>query len=352
MVMEFLITNKCNLHCSHCIRGDLSNDSMSYKDFLDGVNKSIKYFDNLKIVLSGGEPTLNADFKKMLDYLLNCHESIKIAVASNGTTNFFKKDISWLSKYNDRLEFQISLDGSEYYNDKVRGKGTFQKAFLTIQKLNACGINFSISTVVMASNIASMEEFKSILKKSNLNLFEWRVYPVLLFGRAQFSDEYVKPYVWNEFVKKLFLEDIANIRIKSSPLLFDFDHLEYCKAFENNTIFKNKINICGSGKNHVYVYPDMSVYACYCTKKYSYGNLKATDKLDEIFLSENANVMCNYKLKHDSPCLMCKYVGVCNGGCKGMSINNFGVPGVGDLRCPNFRLLSKGTPYEFAKLKI
>lgn len=333
MVIEFLITDRCNLKCSHCIRGDSYNNDMTFENFLIGIKKIQNYYDNPIIILSGGEPTIHSDFNKMLKYLL-LETNLSVGICSNGVTSYFDTDLTWLQEYKNWIIFQISIDGDEQCNDFIRGNGTFKKAIFTTQTLVNYGFTVNISTTVTKSNIDSIDNLRISLEE--IKSVKLKLHQVIPFGRAKDIKEYVQPAEWNKFARKIL--ERTNIRLQH---LNNLDELNLKKIEE--VVAEKKTYNCGSGQNRI--------YACCCIKSHTFGNLKE-QSLNEIFSSENAKAICNYKLREDSPCLACKYVKICNGGCKGMSMNNFGLFGVGEPRCSKFKQFASGTVYETNKLGI
>ena len=134
-VLQWHITHKCNLRCSHCYqeeyecdlgRGSLENIFYQYIEFLNHHN----YRGHINF--TGGEPFVSKD----IFYLLDLCEKNKISfgILTNGTlldTELVKK----LSTY-EKLSFvQISIDGIKEVHDKIRGNGNFEKAFETFRLL-------------------------------------------------------------------------------------------------------------------------------------------------------------------------------------------------------------------------
>ena len=65
----FVLTERCNLACSHCIR-----DSSPYRDetaertmILDTLSQIHRHFAGSLILLTGGEPTLHRHFARRAD---------------------------------------------------------------------------------------------------------------------------------------------------------------------------------------------------------------------------------------------------------------------------------------------
>ena len=336
MIIEYILTDDCNLHCVHCIRGKNLKRNMNFYDAINSLKEITSYFNDPHIVLSGGEPTVYKEFGKILKYILKETE-LTIGICSNGTTEFFEKDICYLENYKDRLIFQISIDGDELHNDAIRGRGTFKKAIKTIEKLASLDFKVTVSTTVSSSNIKSIDNLLKDLEK--IKIINWKLSPILPYGRAKTLNEEISSTAWNKFTKEIINKAKLKLNIHT---LYDFEYInsfsnEKIKEIEN--IVKNKKTCnCGSGNNRIYIYPNMQIYGCCCLTEYSFGNIK-TQSLDEILSSKNAKLIRDYKLLKDSPCQKCKYVKICNGGCKGMSLHKFGKLGFGDFRCPEFNKL-------------
>ena len=346
MNIEYLLTDDCNLLCTHCIRGKKGSTQMPYDVAITGLNKLINFFENVGIVLTGGEPTLYYRFENILDFLI-ASEIGKIGICSNGTTDFFT--LNRFEKYNaSDLFFQISIDGNKDNNDKIRGAGTFASSIESAKKLVTHGFRVSVSTTVTSSNLKSIHELGSILEELNISC--WKLSPIMPYGRARNWKGYVEPKIWNLFVKDLISKSKIPLSIKT---MYDFDYLdsisdEKLAKFENYVKKHHTCN-CGSGPNRLYVYPDMTVYPCTCAiLAFPFGNL-IRDPMEQIMSCENAQKIINYTLRADSPCQKCRYLKLCNGGCKGMSFQELGMLGVGDVRCSRFKELSTASRYDVAR---
>lgn len=82
--LELIITQKCNLSCEHCCRGDCSNKEIS-EDVLDEVFKRFVYIDNLG--LGGGEIALVPHLVKKVTAVLKKYQTNvqHFNFSSNGT---------------------------------------------------------------------------------------------------------------------------------------------------------------------------------------------------------------------------------------------------------------------------
>lgn len=70
------ITERCNMNCAHCMRGDGKNRDVT-REIIDLTLKDVNYIGS--ITLTGGEPTLNID---AIEYVLDKCKELDIPVGS------------------------------------------------------------------------------------------------------------------------------------------------------------------------------------------------------------------------------------------------------------------------------
>ncbi len=130
--LALIITNKCNLNCSHCLRGEKNNDCMSDK-VIEATLNQIQGIGNLAI--NGGEPTLSLDrLEKIISYVIEKHIPIdEFTITINGTI-YSKRLLELLEEINRYIGSKsvnallaISLD--KYHLDEI-SKLKIQKEFL------------------------------------------------------------------------------------------------------------------------------------------------------------------------------------------------------------------------------
>lgn len=151
------ITNRCNLNCRSCYnRSGMKHlqQDFSYTDYSKIANRLVKEFGCKRISLSGGEPTLNSEFDKILEKSLLL--GIEIAVVTNGA-NICRTLIDTYSSAD--MAIQISLDGScEEINSMTRGKGSFKKTVRFIKQLHKQKPP-TLKMLVSKNNIRDVSDF-------------------------------------------------------------------------------------------------------------------------------------------------------------------------------------------------
>lgn len=322
MQIYLLLTEKCNLRCGMCIRGKQTGHDLSLASI-----KEAPWINELRthdLVLSGGEPTLHPDFSEITWFF--CKHANNVFITTNGINN------SYLSKdfLRENLNFQVSIDGDEDAHDIIRGKGTFARSMSTVQKLDSLGARYTISSVVNRRNVQSIKKLELILRGLQ-NIKYWRITYEMPFGSANFKDM-MTAKEWNAFVDDMISRARLKIKIQK---IFPFELYDRRKEDLDRLIEKGgRCNNCGSGKDKIYIYPDLTVYPCTCLTDFPLGSLREKT-IAEILNGKEASLFLHYEVNNEI-CRKCQYLKYCNGGCIGMSYHVFNKLGMGDARCPKF----------------
>jgi organic radical activating enzyme len=114
LYLEIVTTTRCTLKCRHCI-GDIpevkkdeqySMSFLEYKSYLDTLLKNI---NSLKLVrILGGEPLLNKDIAKIIDYTLEQSKIKQVYLVTNATIMLSYEIIDVLTKYPKKATVDIS----------------------------------------------------------------------------------------------------------------------------------------------------------------------------------------------------------------------------------------------------
>lgn len=323
MQIYILLTDKCNLKCRMCIRGRQEGTDLDFDTL-----KSSSWIGELKehdIVLTGGEPTLSLRFLEILDFF--CEKSKTVTVTTNGTIDNYLELIT----LKENLFFQVSIDGDKNMHDFIRGVGVYERSIRTVKRMDALGVQYSVASVVNRNNRESVIRLGDELSKLK-NIRYWRVSYEMPFGSAGVKDM-LRAEEWNAFVDEIIEKAKLRLKIKK---IFPFDIYEkYKDKLDSIITFGNGCNNCGSGKDKIYVYPDLEVYPCTCLTDFSLGSLK-TSTLQEILASRLIEPFIHYEINNEV-CKSCEYLKYCNGGCIGMSYHIFNKLGMGDIRCPKLK---------------
>ncbi|MFQ5500246.1 MAG: radical SAM protein [Candidatus Zixiibacteriota bacterium] len=163
----------CNLECPFCFEGSHPGDNriglLTFDDFRpfaeEAIGLSVQQFS-----FTGGEPFVNRDIVRMLDYSLDFCETL---VLTNGTKPLASRldELVALTKKPHKVSFRVSLDYPDAQrHDSGRGKGSFDAALSSLAELHRMGFGVSIARLASAKERTEEIErvFRSILKNAGL----------------------------------------------------------------------------------------------------------------------------------------------------------------------------------------
>ncbi len=182
--LEWLVTYRCNLSCSHCYLGEPVNRDFP-DDLIGRLLEEFSQIQGLRILVSGGEPTLYSFFQKLNDMIPDF--PIRAVLLSNGLTID--------ERFAARLRFhevQISLDGLESGHDMIRGKGSFSRAVRAMHAVVDAGLDLSVASMAHAGNLEQFDSLSDLVKEMGAR--EWSIdYPCIAGRLALNPDLTVSP---------------------------------------------------------------------------------------------------------------------------------------------------------------
>lgn len=327
MQLYILLTETCNLHCPMCIRGHQHGNDLSLEMLQHIVNRGD--LDGLDVVLTGGEPTQSPIVCEATRLVSRVAKTVCI------TTNGTDADRLCALQGIPNFSVQVSIDGDATVHDEIRGRGTFTKVTATLSALEEHEIPYVVSSVVGRKNRMAIFRLATWLETLKRMRY-WNVSFEMPFGNAGLENM-MSSQEWNLFVDELLEYARVKLRIKK---LFPFELYDNHRAELMHLATKHRRLNCGSGRDKLYVYPDLSVYPCTCLQDHCVGNL--TEKsLMEIQQSECMRAFLEYHVLPQTICASCDYLPFCNGGCIGMAVHYGGGMGMGDIRCPKIQAIQK-----------
>jgi MoaA/NifB/PqqE/SkfB family radical SAM enzyme len=144
--LAFELSNLCNLHCTHCIRGSHQErvDHLDLGLFQRILDDAGKQFGPLSVVFTGGEPLASDLFPAAVEELGT--RGIPYRFVTNGW--LIPRHLPLLLRHPPAYA-RISLSGaSEATHDRQRGRGSFRRALLAAATLLSRGLRAEMSMVV------------------------------------------------------------------------------------------------------------------------------------------------------------------------------------------------------------
>jgi len=209
------LDNKCNLLCRMC-DPDHSNliaeeyhklkleERKEQKNLPESFMQDVDLSRLTKIIVTGGEPTINAKFLNFLESLVGTkHQDLSIIISTNAAV--LNRRIKKIADHLPNLKFSISIDGFERVNHYIRWPIDWDKMLQNIDYLYKQKKVSNFKTTISLYNITKLHD-----------LYTWidSVYPDIPCG-MNFVEypEYMIP--WNYPVKSTVFESIEKIKMLS-----------------------------------------------------------------------------------------------------------------------------------------
>jgi len=166
----------CNIECKNCyIESSPKNDSLAYltfeevKSFIDeAVNKNL---GTNEIGFTGGEPFMNKDIMKMIDYSLR--KRLKVLVLSNAMKPMLNRTKELIKLNHSNLTIRVSIDHYEKEkHEEIRGKNTYDVMMQGLKWLNENNFNYTLATRLLWNEKEEdlRKNFGTFIKNNNLRL--------------------------------------------------------------------------------------------------------------------------------------------------------------------------------------
>lgn len=263
------ITTKCNLKCRHCYLGDVRASDMPL-DVFEKVVEEFSQMGGIRMLISGGEPTLHPEFESFNNILTD--KPFRKVLLTNGTT-LSDKHLPTLAFD----EIQISIDGLANAHDWLRGKDAFAAAINGMEAVRRAGIDLSIATMI---------------HKNNLDDF---------FGLAELVNE-VKAVSWT-----IDYPSLAGRCCKEPELLADYDRLSEIMAYQFGAEVHDSAAGLTCGSHLAAITTEGKLTKCGFYDEWSGGYV--TDGLCSSWQDLE-------KIPIDKLECECKFLSDCKGGCR------------------------------------
>ncbi|MHA1979193.1 MAG: radical SAM protein, partial [Candidatus Hodarchaeales archaeon] len=172
LLLQWHLTDRCNLRCSHCYQESYEGRELDIKELgiiLDQYKSLLKRFRSKKkrvwghITVTGGEPFIRSDFIDFLKLLSLDKELFSFAILTNGY--FIDEKMARTLKILGPRFVQVSLEGTKQTNDKIRGKGSQDRAVSALKLLGKEKIRTLISFTAHRGNYREFPKVAKLARK-------------------------------------------------------------------------------------------------------------------------------------------------------------------------------------------
>jgi MoaA/NifB/PqqE/SkfB family radical SAM enzyme len=157
------LTNYCNLNCKHCFDRRHSAGGYLNIDTLESILQNAKHHGFEYISLTGGEPTLHPEFKKILQMVINAGYEVGFVTNGWNFINIYKRMTEVLGKVS---VIKISLDGAkESTHDAMRRHGSYRRVMQAASICTVKDIPFAFNTAISSQNQNEIENLAELSAK-------------------------------------------------------------------------------------------------------------------------------------------------------------------------------------------
>jgi len=295
--LQWHITQECDLNCLHCYdRSDRSrvllSDGLKILDQMRAF--CLSQYVRGQVSFSGGNPLLHPDFMTL--YRAAAERGLATALLANPTSS---RQLSEIVAVQMPVYFQVSLEGLEKHNDRMRGAGHFQRTLEFLDLMADLNVPSEVMLTLTRENLDQILPLGELLRNRTGSLTFNRL---ALFGKgADLALPEKADYM-------SFLADYL-AAMRDNPVLALKDSLFNCALErENQEVFDGCAGFgCGAAFNFLALLPDGEVHAC---RKFpsAIGSV-TTESLTEIYHSKTAAA---YR-EGSSACQGCTLRAVCRG---------------------------------------
>jgi uncharacterized Fe-S cluster-containing radical SAM superfamily protein len=166
----------CNIECKNCyIESSPKNDRLVYITFEEVklfIDEAIdKNLGTKEIGFTGGEPFMNKDVLKMIEYSLS--KNFKVLVLSNAMKPMLNRKEDLLKINHQDLTIRVSIDHyQKEKHEEIRGKNTFNVMMEGLKWLNQNNFNYALATRLLWGEQEDQlrDNFNLFIDKYNLKL--------------------------------------------------------------------------------------------------------------------------------------------------------------------------------------
>ncbi len=259
------VSHDCNLRCRYCFAGTGpfggKRENMSFevgKKAIDLLLRNSGGRQQLEVDFFGGEPLLNFNVVKQLvaygrEAAGSCHKQIHFTLTTNGLA-LDEPVRSFLNR--EEIALVLSLDGRPGINDRMRGKGCYEKVvpnFLALIRERE-EKNYYLRGTFTAFNRDFSEDAAHLY---NLGFRELSLEPVV-----ELEGEYRLSGVYLEELKKEY-ERLAELYLEKRRQGAGFTFFHFEINLEHGPCLLKRLTGCGAGFDYFAVTPAGDLYPCH-----------------------------------------------------------------------------------------
>ncbi len=217
-LIQWHLTERCNLRCSHCYQGSTLRGEMPLSDIRTAFEEITDTFhaweDTYEIPftptfsITGGEPFVRADLEQVLGLINRKYR--EVFLLTNGT--LVDRDRARMLADLGIAGVQVSIEGPDDIHDSIRGPGSFDRAVDGIDHLLDAGLKVTVNVTLSRLNAHCM--MKVVAFASHMGVQRVGFSRLVPCGRGGgLSDNMLSPVELRELFRTLLSLEFRNLEI-------------------------------------------------------------------------------------------------------------------------------------------
>ena len=263
LVIDYLLTFRCNYDCSYCISHDINHPYLkkSSDEIIEALNFIFKQYLNKKIKLRilGGEPFVYKHFLNLVNELSN-NDFLQIVIITN---------LSISEKTLHKLKVCKNIFISSSYHPEYSNNKDFVNKMKYLQNngfKTSCSVSIHPDEKYLKNSIYVLENlngdifpnFLSSMTESNINVF----------GKSYTYSEKIKSAI-KKYDNKVHSHDFKYEYIDKTSEIFSISDI----TINNKDNFKGLLCKAGHDKLHINERGDIFPAACFLNTRVILGNM-------------------------------------------------------------------------------
>jgi len=217
-LIQWHLTERCNLRCMHCYQGDAVPGEMSSSEIgevLEEVSDTFHAWEDAYGIpfspsfnITGGEPFVRTDLQRILESI--AAKQYDTFLLTNGT--LVSKDRARMLCDLGVKGVQVSIDGPDDVHDLIRGEGSFDRAVDGIDHLLDAGLKVTVNVTLCRLNARCMK--KVVAFASHMGVHRVGFSRLVPCGRGgEMAGQMLSPREVKDLYESLFSLEVRNLEI-------------------------------------------------------------------------------------------------------------------------------------------
>jgi radical SAM protein with 4Fe4S-binding SPASM domain len=217
-LVQWHLTERCNLRCTHCYQGDTLPGEMSSSEVtavLDEISDTFRAWEDAYGIpfspsfnITGGEPFVRTDLPHILDSIAK--RRYEIFLLTNGT--LVNRGRATMLAGLGVKSVQVSIEGPDDIHDSIRGEGSFGRAVDGIDHLLDAGLKVTVNVTLSRLNARCMR--KVVAFASHMGVHRVGFSRLVPCGRGgALTGQMLDPREVKELYHSLFSLEVRNLEI-------------------------------------------------------------------------------------------------------------------------------------------